>query len=486
MQGNGGARLGRCAAGLLIVVACGNDELVEPDATFEILPSGEGGAGVAAPEPLLEGLQVDGVRTALTPEFDPTRDRYSVIALEAETPNVTATVRDGLVVAVNGRVAQSGGTVNVNRSGEGPAISIVVRNALGASHTYTVQILPPDFPELEVTVSEEGASTDPIYLSLHRVSDTAGFLAKVDNYGVPYFYRRIDAEIFDFKKHVRGEVSYAERRESDAEHVILDEHLNPVLRLQTVGLLDTDIHDFHVLESGNYAMLAYERATRDLSAFGGSTSEQVVDGIFQEVTPSGDVVFQWSTKDHLDMSERLVEEFLDYAHVNSVWPTRDGHWLVSSRSYSQVLKIDGQSGEVIWRLGGIASDFSFVDDPREGICGQHTASETPDGTILVFDNGWHCVPGGPPRHHVARAAEYALDLDARTATLVFSHENPDLNAGAQGSAQRLPSGNTFIGWGVALDLLASEVDREGNVVFGLRSKATQSRSLSYRAQRFAD
>ena len=65
-------------------------------------------------------------------------------------------------------------------------------------------------------------------------------------------------------------------------------------------------------------------------------------------------------------------------------------------------------GEVVWKLGGRASDFTFVDteeDPDRWALAQHTATELPNGDIMVFDNGaWAhqpvvrepCGPGGSP------------------------------------------------------------------------------------------
>ena len=80
----------------------------------------------------------------------------------------------------------------------------------------------------------------------------------------------------------------------------------------------------------------------------------------------------------------------------------DGDVLASFRNLSQVLKIawtahDGfAQGEVVWRLGGRRSDFTFVDTDSSflgGPCAQHAATELPDGHILLYDDGsWPTVP----------------------------------------------------------------------------------------------
>jgi hypothetical protein len=61
--------------------------------------------------------------------------------------------------------------------------------------------------------------------------------------------------------------------------------------------------------------------------------------------------------------------------INSVYPLADGNILASLRSVSAVIIIDRGSGKVIWHLG------------PGTVAQQHCASELPDGSILLFDNG---------------------------------------------------------------------------------------------------
>ena len=48
----------------------------------------------------------------------------------------------------------------------------------------------------------------------------------------------------------------------------------------------------------------------------------------------------------------------DYFHINSVNLDTDGNLLISGRRTSTVYKVDRQTGNVIWRLGGKESDFT--------------------------------------------------------------------------------------------------------------------------------
>ena len=116
-------------------------------------------------------------------------------------------------------------------------------------------------------------------------------------------------------------------------------------------LTRADGHDFRVLEDGNYMLMAYQDATRDLShlpfddvdgnPFG--TQVYVEDSAIQIVTPSGRATFNWNSWDHVPL-EDCTQHFFppgdgDYAHLNTMqWV--DGRIIASMRGCSRVLAID--------------------------------------------------------------------------------------------------------------------------------------------------
>lgn len=334
-----------------------------------------------------------------------------------------------------------------------------------------------------MTTHEPEASSDPLYVTLK--SETVSYVAKLDAHAVPLFYRAESDRCYDFKKHPNGELSYARviGDAEGAEHVLLDASFVEVGTVRARGLVNTDEHEFHVLPNGNFVTLSYEPSLRDMTAYGGTVDQRVDDAILQELTPELEVEFQWNSWDHVDYEDGLYGK-RDYAHVNSVFVEEDGNWLVSARGLSQVLRIDRSTGEVLWRFGGKSGDFEVENDPIGNLCGQHTAARTPDGNLLLFDNGQHCWPEVPERGELTRVVEYELDEAARTARVVWSYQRDDAYTYSQGSVQRLPNGNTLIGWGLGPRSLLSEVDSGGKLVFDL--EASGGAFASYRAYRFAD
>jgi len=452
---------------------------------------GSGGSVPAVPEPLLSDLYVEGVRVGLKPAFAPERVLYSALAEDASsTPIVTASADEELNITIDGISVESGEPLTLDERLPGEDIEIEVANSEGDTELYEVRYLPHDFPDIRIDISEAGASEDPIYVAMRRAG--VYYLAKLDSQGVPLFYRQWPRAIFDFKKQPTGNLSFAQRTGVSiiSEHVVLDEEFEEVERVSTVDLTHTDEHEFLMLPNGNYIVLAYERTRHDLTEFGLTDNELIVDAILQELSPEREVVFQWNSWDHMiyGESQYLERNYQDYSHINSVEILPDGNWLLSSRGMSQLLKVDRETGEVIWRLGGVQNDFRFIDDPYGGLCGQHTARWLGNGHILLFDNGQYCWPQvEDERGEYTRVVEYEVDETKMTARLVWSFHRDGAYTFTQGSSQRLPNGNTFVGWGGGPVQMATEVDPFGNVVFEFSAIAADGGDFdSYRAYRFPD
>lgn len=244
--------------------------------------------------------------------------------------------------------------------------------------------------------------------------------------------------------------------------------------IDTVGIddLEIDFHEFRVLANGNLLLLAYETRMIDMSAIvpNGYTSARVIGNVIREVTPSGDVVFEWSSFDHTNITDAtedidLTTPSIAYIHINSVFEDLDGNLLVSARHFDAVLKIDRASGAVIWRLGGEkarVNNFTFVNDDVNGFTGfshQHTVTRTSNGKLLMFDNG-----NLKPTQY-SRAVIYDVNEQNMTATRLWEYrQTPDVYASAMGSAQELPSGSILVGWGSASTRhVATEVGADGQV-----------------------
>jgi hypothetical protein len=442
--------------------------------------------------PELTDLTVAGAKTDLNPVFDSDVVRYSVLADElASGITITASAVETLLISINDTLVPSDTPVAVDPANPGDIIDIEVQNTQGDTRLYELVYLPPDFPELTTTVLSENVAPGVLYFSFSGPG--LQYVAIVDNYGVPIFYRGEEQRVSDFKRHPSGERSYAiqteEENECDrtlVEEIILGPGFVESERVATIGLTHTDSHDFLITENGNHVPMAYDCRLRDMTPYGGEPEQLVEDSVIQEIDESKQVVFEWNSWEKMGPEGNLRPDPSDYAHVNSVFEDFDGNLIVSARGISQVAKIDRMTGEMIWRLGGTSNEFTFVDDPFSNLCGQHTASRLENGNILIFDNGQYCWPENEARGELTRVVEYELDQDQMTARLVWSYSHETAYTLAAGSAQRLANGNTLIGWGRGPAIVATEVDANGTKTLEMTASANGETVRSYRARRFLE
>ena len=138
-----------------------------------------------------------------------------------------------------------------------------------------------------------------------------------------------------------------------------------------------------------------------------------------------------------------------------------------------MVRIDRPSGSLVWQMGGTepprdpATRFlPLVGDPAGEFCGQHHVTATPNGSLLMFDNGTHCLGARKHEAPFTRIVEY--DLSAGTeARFVREYRLPpeDGVAASGGGVVALEGGNWLITWGSnGPQIAVSEVDPDGNEV----------------------
>ncbi|MFZ0546760.1 MAG: arylsulfotransferase family protein [Candidatus Promineifilaceae bacterium] len=236
----------------------------------------------------------------------------------------------------------------------------------------------------------------------------------------------------------------------------------------------SDLHESLLLDNGHAIVLAYVPIPFDLTPYGGPANGTLVDTVIQEQDANKNVVFEWHGSEHMPIGDTRsnlnTTEPIDYMHTNGIDVDNDGNWLISLRNYSEITKIDRQTGDLIWRLGGNGNEFTFTNDI--GFDTQHNINRLENGNITIFDNGTN----HEPPH--SRAIEYEMDEIAKTVTLVWSYpDDTSIFSTIMGNVQRLPNGNSIIGWGSQPKV--TEVQNDGTVALDM-----QLGGASYRAFRF--
>lgn len=224
-------------------------------------------------------------------------------------------------------------------------------------------------------------------------------------------------------------------------------------------------------------LFGYVQHPFDMTAHGGGANDQVAVHQIYRLSPGGDAEMLFDAFDRWtpdDWVSPPLTDAGDMDHPNSLDIDADGNLIVSWRSLGAITKHDGTTGELIWQLGGTKSDITLENDPLNGFGGQHFARALPDGHILLYDNGTNHAPGE------SRPVEYAIDATSKKATFVWDFEHPTtIFTTFMGSAQRLPNGNTLVGYSTSAVL--TEVDPDGNVVAEGTKMDGGTPSIFYRA-----
>ncbi len=266
------------------------------------------------------------------------------------------------------------------------------------------------------------------------------------------------------------------------EEIIDNAAYHQIGRVHAGNGLKADLHDFHISGQGTAVLTVFNPIACSLSAYGGSASASVTDGIVQEVDlKTGLVRREWHSLDHIPPSYSYSyignasgQWPFDYFHVNSIDQLANGTTLLSSRNTSALYELSTRTGQIRARIGGKHPTVRLAGGAATAY--QHDATVLADGTISVFDNG-----GVPKVHSQSRALILAVDLQHGTDTVVaqYVHSGP-LSSGSQGSMQVLEGGNVFVGWGP--EPFFTEYSAQGQLLFDAHMHGSYQ---SYRAFRFA-
>lgn len=343
---------------------------------------------------------------------------------------------------------------------------------------YYINSYSTVFPAYEVSANSpyEGE----YYLTTHN--EKHNYIFKLDNDGNLIFYKKVESNPFDFKKIVTedNKIRYgylvvdkdSERISgvgySPTKLVIMDENYNEIntIKMSEYNEIEEgsslENHDFIYLDDNHYILSSYQVVTpnnipEELSK---GNETQVVAQVLQEVKDN-EVIWQWVSTDYEElyyMSEEyntFSEESdtpLDYVHFNSITiDPNDNNFICSFRNTDSVVKLDRESGEILWILGGKYDEFGLTKEQL--FSRQHHVRITEEGYLTIYDNG--------VENEDSRAIKIKIDEKNKTIT-DFKEYDVDKFYKYTGSVQEIDSENEvfLIGVGTQVgvdqDLVAME------------------------------
>lgn len=323
------------------------------------------------------------------------------------------------------------------------------RKVAGAVQEITVGSIPNEIPVYQSTIDVTVEGLGPLLLTTEMSADadeTVANILTLDGRSVWYWQpgdgvlpaARYDAASGD----VYGVVSQ-----------IADDGYGYVFRVPVAGgevqkhELTWAHHDALLLDDGVIATL--------VSTFGEYEGDTVAGDSIVEIDPDGTERTIWDAFDVLAPAPNhawSITQFpggeKDWTHANGLdYDPGEGAYYVSLWGTEQVIKVDRATGNTVWIMGGPENEFDFGDD---GGFGPQHAPDFEGGRLTLFDN--NDASG-------SRACDYAVDEDARTATLTWSYAPADpLWALVLGDVTARDGGSHLMGWGSSGNIYVTDAD----------------------------
>lgn len=273
--------------------------------------------------------------------------------------------------------------------------------------------------------------------------------------------------------------------------MILDQNYEVYRKIplrQDLGVFD--IHEFNVLDNGQSAVVTnYLSEEITLEAFGRPTEKTWLEyGGFAELDiDTADVLYHWNSFVEVPLVETVhynpgssVEGApgWDYVHINAVDKNDNGDYLISMRFTNTIYLVSGQTGTIVWRLGGqgnsdFAQDFVFSK--------QHDAKFVESsGTrhVISFLNNASDEEFAEEEFSSALIVELETGTNPMTARVLNRYIRPDQGlTRLRGNSQLLANKNMFVCWSQGGYI--SEFSPEGQVL--MSASFTSDRFSNYRA-----
>lgn len=342
------------------------------------------------------------------------------------------------------------------------AVAISSTGARAYSDTLIVvtAALPAGLPDFAILTRNEPAP-GVILLGINTVApDDRACAIVIDNECRVVWYRKMPRGVFDFQLQPNGHfTAHALIGDPPRRFFEMDLLGNIVAEHSAIGFEETGPHELRMRADGNL-LYGGDYRQMDLTAYGGLSTAMVRGIDFQRIA-GGQVVFRWNSFDHFSVTDAapnvsLTGQNVNPWHLNSIDVDTDGNYLLGFRHSEELVKVNAQTGGVMWRFGGRNNQFTILNDPLNGFSHQHGGRRLPNGNILIFDNGTNRQP------QFSRAVEYRLDEPARVAELIWEYRHmPPLYANVQGFADRTGNGHTLVCYGPARRVV--EVDMSGAV-----------------------
>ncbi|MDH5230458.1 MAG: aryl-sulfate sulfotransferase [Gammaproteobacteria bacterium] len=376
------------------------------------------------------------------------------------------------------------------RAGREHKLHITLRTPEGAEMTYhnVIQFqapaLPKGFPHIQVKSQVDRMEPGYTLFNImpHGDNTQLGAMAVIVDHDGEVVWYTLTKHYRDVRKLDNGNILSQQGNQlyihdmlgnQIRKHVAMGENSRKLIAEQV--LTNAFHHEVFPMDNGNLITLSIESRVfenyfddeKDINA--PRKTANVAGDVVIEITPQGDMLYQWRLLDILDpyrigygslvghWDKTLRKPTKDWTHGNAViHDPRDDSLILSLRTQDATIKIDRLTGKLIWILSppenwneerfGAYRLKAVNPQPYFYPYHQHSPEIMPNGNLMIYDNGsFRSSPFHKktlPDKAFSRAVEYKINESERTAELVWEYgqdAEQSYFSGALGDADFLPN-----------------------------------------------
>lgn len=286
------------------------------------------------------------------------------------------------------------------------------KETVSDKYTFKTGILPAEIQECKLEQNNLTSKLQGYILLMNR--DVAGFVCLIDTEGDVVWYELVKGGVQVAKFDTLTNTIYAITGAGDHHYtgttlLEIDLYGNIVLKKDIKKLYPH--HDITKNQNGDYMVVNFVPKVFDLSSIGGYKEHTVFGDGYTILSPDGTIKSTWDCftelhplNDFPNVLENNYDE--DWIHANSIHYDVEGNYYMTFNNTSEMWKIEGKSGEVLYRVG----EHGNVELPAEYYAdGLHAARPVGPDEVLALDNGMKAGRN--------RALVYSIDPSGKKASV---------------------------------------------------------------------
>ena len=351
----------------------------------------------------------------------------------------------------------------------------------GGEQTFITGAIPEEVPTYELTVNNGGPETGYV---MQWKESARGYMTICDPWGKVVWYDSFEGGVRCADYNSRTGLICALTGTKQIPGMLTPRPGTniTVLNLEgkrhasfdmTADKTENPHHELKWADDSHMILVNHTNRTIDLSSVGADAESLVWGDDIDVIDMEGNIIWKWDVLDYLDVAKESdhlpMEKLFDIVHMNSASVDSEGNYYASLLWIKEIWKIDGKTGEVLYRLGP-HGDITVEGGLTVG--GYHSIVVLEPDVFLVNNNSETMTD---PTYGIL----YEVNAKSKTAKCAVKVPlSSEYTSTTGGYFQILPDNNTVM-FDSTQGKCCAFTDMDGNVLRVFKRKDTSYRAFFF-------